>query len=402
MERVEAAQLLGQVVATLVRLRHHHHQRVRQRAAREHEQLEHVVEGGRVRPALADHRQQLPQVVAEELRGELRLARPHPVRVAAEGVDLAVVRHEPVRVRELPARERVGGVARVDEGERALDPLVGEVEVEALELRRREHALVDERPGGEARDDEVGAGLLLGQAPDHVELALERVLVEARGGRDDDLADPRHRGRCGRSGRGRVDRDVAPPDDALPLLCDDPFDQRLDRGPPLVLGREEAGADAVGARRRERRAELAAEEGVRELEQHPGSVAGVGVGPRGAAVLEVLERGQGAAQRLVRGGSVESGHEGDPARVVLVRRVVEAGCAGSVVVGAAQRNASTGEDCGNSALSASRRRRSGCRLARTNARGEREDDRLDCVRGTGHRAYETAGLPGPASTPFSG
>ena len=47
--RVEAAQLVGQVVAALVRLRDHHHHRVRQRPAREHEQLEHVVELRRCR-----------------------------------------------------------------------------------------------------------------------------------------------------------------------------------------------------------------------------------------------------------------------------------------------------------------------------------------------------------------
>ena len=48
-ERVEAAQLGGHVVAVLVRLGDHHHQRVRQRAAGEHEQLEHVVERRRCR-----------------------------------------------------------------------------------------------------------------------------------------------------------------------------------------------------------------------------------------------------------------------------------------------------------------------------------------------------------------
>ena len=48
---------------------------------------------------------------------EHRLAGPHPVAVAADGVDLAVVRDEPVRVRQRPGRERVGGEPGVHQGE---------------------------------------------------------------------------------------------------------------------------------------------------------------------------------------------------------------------------------------------------------------------------------------------
>ncbi len=51
---------------------------------------------------------------------ELGLARAHPVDVAHHGVDLAVVADHAVGVRELPAREGVGGEARVHERHRAL------------------------------------------------------------------------------------------------------------------------------------------------------------------------------------------------------------------------------------------------------------------------------------------
>jgi hypothetical protein len=62
---------------------------------------------------------------------------------------------------------------------------------------------------------------------------------------------------------------------------------------------------------------------VRQLDEDPGSVAGLGVGARGAAVLEVRERAQGPADGLVRGAGIQPGDEGHPAGVVLVRRVVE-------------------------------------------------------------------------------
>ncbi len=67
-ERVERAQVLGQVVALLPRLGHHHHQRVRERPARQHEQLEHVVERRRVRAARPHDRQDLLEVGAEQRR----------------------------------------------------------------------------------------------------------------------------------------------------------------------------------------------------------------------------------------------------------------------------------------------------------------------------------------------
>ena len=89
---VEGAPVLADLVARPPGLGDQHHHRVRQRAAAEHEQLERVVEHRRVRAVLLDDRQQLLQVVAEERGGEDRLAGAHPVDVAAQRVDLAVVR----------------------------------------------------------------------------------------------------------------------------------------------------------------------------------------------------------------------------------------------------------------------------------------------------------------------
>ena len=71
----------------------------------------------------------------------------------------------------------------------------------------------------------------------------------------------------------------------------------------------------------------AAEELVGELEQDPGAVAGVGVGARGAAVLQVLER-HGACDVSWVGLAVEARDDGDAAGIVLIAGVVQAdrGC----------------------------------------------------------------------------
>ena len=327
-EGVEAREVLGQVVAALVRLRDHHHHRVGQRAAREHEQLEHVVERRRVRAAGAHDRQQLRQVLlAEQLGRELRLARPHPVDVAAQRVDLAVVGDVAVRVRELPARERVGREARVDEPERGLGPRVLQVGVVAEQLRGGEHALVDDRAARERRHDEVRAGGELGDAADHVELALEGVLVGLalrRPGRDHELLDVGREVVGGDADVVLVDRDVAPADDALALGLDRARQQRLELGAPLVVLGQEADGDAVAAGRRELFADDAAQQLVGELDQDAGAVAGVGVGARCSAVLEVLQRDDRALHGLVAGDTVKARDHGDATGVVFIAGVVQA------------------------------------------------------------------------------
>ncbi len=324
-EGVEGPQVLRQVVALLPRLRHHHHHRVRERAARQRQQLEHVVERGRVRARGPDDREHLLQVVAEQLGRQLRLARPHPVDVAAQRVDLAVVGDVAERVRELPARERVRREARVDERERRLGPLVLQVRVVAQQLRRREHALVDDRPRAERRDHELGPGRQLGDAADHVQLALEGVLIVRELGRrgHDEVLDVR------REPVGRdpdvvlLHRDVAPGHDALALGLDRLGEQPLELVAAVVLLRQEAHRDAVLARGRELGIDDAAHQLVRELHQHARAVARVRVGAGRSPVLEVLQGGDRPPDRLVRGLAAQPRDERDAARVVLVLRVVQ-------------------------------------------------------------------------------
>ena len=71
-------------------------------------------------------------------------------------------------------------------------------------------------------------------------------------------------------------------------------------------------------------ADQAAQQLVGELEQHARAVAGVRVGARRAAVLEVLEGGDRPLDRLVAGVAAQPRDERDAAGIVLVRRVVEA------------------------------------------------------------------------------
>ena len=127
------------------RLGNHHHHRVRQRIAAHHQQLERIVERCGIRLAVVDQRPQLRQVLAQHLRRDRAFAGADPVEIAAQRVDLAVVRDEAERVREVPGRERVGRKALVHHRQRGHHRLVGEIEVVLADLLGKQHPLVDDR-----------------------------------------------------------------------------------------------------------------------------------------------------------------------------------------------------------------------------------------------------------------
>ena len=148
-----------------------------QRPARQVQQLERLVEARGVGRAGRADRERALEVAGQQVAAHHAFAGAHPVLVALHGVDLAVVREHPVRVRERPARERVGGEPRVHEAQRGLEAVVLEVGVEGLELVGREHALVDDDPGRQRR--EVRVGVVLDVLAGQVDVAFE--LVARRG-----------------------------------------------------------------------------------------------------------------------------------------------------------------------------------------------------------------------------
>ena len=76
----------------------HHQHGVGQGTPAQVQQLEHLVEAGRVAGARRDDREDPLQVAGQQVAGEQILAGPHPVAVALQGVDLAVVGEVPVRM----------------------------------------------------------------------------------------------------------------------------------------------------------------------------------------------------------------------------------------------------------------------------------------------------------------
>ena len=91
----------------LPRLRDHHQHGVRQRPATEVEQFQHLVETRRVTRGRGADREQPVEVAGDQIAAQQGFSGPHPVAVALDRVDLAVVGDEPEGVRQWPAREGV-------------------------------------------------------------------------------------------------------------------------------------------------------------------------------------------------------------------------------------------------------------------------------------------------------
>jgi hypothetical protein len=299
------------------------------------QQLEHVVEHRRVGAVGVDDGEDLLQVVAEEPRRHLALARVHPVDVAAERVDLAVVRDVAVGVGARPGREGVRREARVHHGDRRRHLRVEQVRVVLPQLARVQHPLVDDGAKREAGDVEVaparhvGAGdRLLRHPPGDVELALERHVVgQPRVAPDEDLPDHRHAGARGCTQGGVVERDVAPAEDRETLGTHGGLelaDAEVAAG--RVLGQEDhaGGIPAGGGQLEAELAGLLGEEGVGRLEQDPGAVAGVLLGSGGPAVLQVEQHLDRLDDDGVRPSALDVHDEPEAAAVVLVLGVVEA------------------------------------------------------------------------------
>ena len=146
---VEGAPLLVHERIARPGLGDHHHHGMRERVAALRQEFERVVEAGGVGLALIGNRPQLADVVAEQRRGHRSLPRRHPVVVAAQRVDLAVMRDVAVRMRQRPGRESIGRETLVHQRERALEVRIVQIRIVGAELVGQEHALVDHRAAGD-------------------------------------------------------------------------------------------------------------------------------------------------------------------------------------------------------------------------------------------------------------
>ena len=332
---VEGGEFGGDLLVTAPGRGNQHGHSVEEGSAGHGHDLDDVVEAGGIGSSGLDDRLEQVDVGAPEVGLQLGLAGLGPVAVAADGIDLAVVRQYPEGMGERPGREGVRAVALVVDAERGLVAGMREVGVELLERRGDQKALVDDEAVGEGGDvevlDPVRGDALLDLVAGQEELALVVLVGHPLDAADKDLL---HVGQ-GHQGLGAEDLpvggDFAPSEEVEAALVEDLLGDRL--GPGLgvfVLIREIHDADAeVGVTVEGLAPALndRAEEFVGDLGRDAGPVAGTGVGVQSAAVHQVTDGAEADPQDLVGAFAADFGNHADAAGVFLESRIIERGAA---------------------------------------------------------------------------
>ena len=337
-ELVERAQVVVHLRVLLPGLGYHHHRGVGERAPGHGEELQGVVEHGRIRAVGAHYREQLLQLVAKQVGLYVALARQHARAVAAYGVYLAVVHHHAVGVRALPGGEGVGGIARMQYGYRAGKVQIGQVHKQRAQLPRLQHALVNYGAAGEAARVEVGfqaalavAQAVFGAAAYQVQLALKGhagvvLLGQTAGALYEHLTDVGHGLKRGAAQRADVDRHLAPAQQGLAVLGHYAAKLLHHMRAALLVPAQEQHAHAVsallGQTYAQRRADLL-EELVRQLCEHARAVAGKLVRARRAAVAQRAQHVYRVGHELVAGAALYVAYHAYAAGVVFKFGIIE-------------------------------------------------------------------------------
>ena len=324
----------------LPRLGDHHQHRVRQRPAAQVQQLQHLVEGGRVAAVgRADREQPLGQVAAGiRLGGELasrariQFRLPRTVLIsplcATSGTGGPAARTGTCwwRTGSAPGPARLRSRSSDRSGKNGSS------------WARGQHPLVDDGPrrtGWRSRRRSRARPACAGRTP----AAPARCRrCRLRAGHEQLGQVGQHRAGAAPAGVG-VDGDVPPAQHGQALGLRQLGDDRhglLARGQvgllfagPFLLhgdrGGQEGQAGRVGTRGGQVEVTDLAEEGVRDLGQDARAVPGTGVATLGAAVFEVAQGGQGFGHDIVPGSAGQISDKGDATRVMLEAGIVKAG-----------------------------------------------------------------------------
>ena len=127
------------------------------------------------------------------------------------------------------------------------------------------------------------------------------------------MRERRHHASCRRPQPGRIDRHVPPAENGQALVGGGFLDERHDLGPSRVVKRQECHADGIVAERRQFERDDRTQERIGNLHGHARTVAGLRLGTRSAAVLEVAQCGKRLGHHPVTGPAAEVGEQGNAA-----------------------------------------------------------------------------------------
>ena len=215
----------GHVLIPAPRLRDAQHHCLWQFDAAVHEKFQCVVQHGRIRTVCLHDRIGSGDFLAQNRRSHRLLAGKHSVDVAANGVDLAVMKNDAVGMCPLPRGRGVGGKAGMHEREGRRKVRVLQIRIEFPQLPDQKQPLVYDRPAGHRYDVGAGDGMLI-LAPGQIQLPVK--IQAARGllrAADKALRDRGHAAPRFFAQNLRTDRHIPPEQQPQPLARQDHLQQ---------------------------------------------------------------------------------------------------------------------------------------------------------------------------------
>ena len=261
-------------------------------------------------------------IVTPDFRGEEFLAGCHPVAVALDGVDFAVVAHHPERLSKRPSGEGVGREALVIERNGYLVIRIGEIQIECAQRGWHGKRLVGNQATGKRRHVEAVdfLGALFDFAAAEVKLTLKMIGIHRLRARQNQVLDLRACLQRDPTESVRVHRHFAPADFHDTTAGDDLFSESADFvGFSGVFRWKKEHSDGEIRVVFDLEAELGrrfAEKRVGDLGEHAGTIAGFHVRIHRAAMGHAANRGQCVIKHLVAAFSMNLG-DGTHAAVVM-------------------------------------------------------------------------------------
>ena len=203
----------------------------------------------------------------------------HPVEIAAQRIDLAIVTDHPERLREIPTGESVGREALMNERHAGHQLAITEIEVVLANLPGEQHAFVNDGARRHGRYVELlpihkllRSYCMLDLFSDDEQLALESIDIPAiSAAADKSLANGWLDFSGGITQPAVIDRNVAPAQKRLPLAVDEIGYQRFATSARFIIARQKNHSDPVIAGRRQRNTQaftFAPHESIGDLQQY--------------------------------------------------------------------------------------------------------------------------------------
>jgi len=310
----------GHILIPSPRLRDAQHHGLWQLDAAVHEKFQCVVQHGRIRAVRLHDRIDSGNLLAQNRRGHRLLAGKHSVDVAADGVDLAVVKNDAVGMRPLPRGRGVGGEAGMHERKCRGKIRVLQIRIEFPQLPDQKQPLVYDRPAGHRYDVGAGDGMLVlapGQIQFSVKIQAARGLFRAA---DKALRDCRHTALRFFAQNLRTDRHIPPEQQPQPFARQDHLQQLSAAHTFERILRKKDHGDAVIARFRKRFSRLPRcffKKGIRKLRHNADAITGSAIGVLAGAVFKLFDDLQRVIYCPMRSLSADIDNGADPAGIML-------------------------------------------------------------------------------------